>query len=217
MPLISPARARLLAPAFALLVAACGSDNPSGVDDASLASADRTGVGTSGNGGTTPSATRASACNGTLGAITVEQVSVPAGATCTLDGTRVRGDVKVARDGSVIAIGARIDGNLQLEEGGTSLVAANTRIGGDLQVKQAASASIATTFVRGNLQLEENAGRLAADRANVRGNLQVFRNRGGVRLVDNRVAQALQCKENSPAPLGGGNVAGEKEEQCRAL
>ncbi len=234
----------------ALFLSACGSDNPSGLDQ-SLAGGSAVG---SQLGAT--AATRASACNGTLGAVTVELVSVPVGATCVLEGTRVQGDVKVARNGSLTATGARvagnvqaedaraitllesttvignvqvkrlaavrvenstIDGDLQLEEAGASLVASGNRIGGNLQLTKAGSASIASTFVNGDLQLVENSGALSSTGADVRGNFQVFKNLGGVRLVNNRVAQVLECKENLPAPTGSGNVAGEKLEQCRAL
>lgn len=251
-------RVTLLAPAAVLLLAACGSDASTGLDESALAASDGRSVGTNpgGGAGTAASTTRASACNGTLGAVSVEQVSVPAGASCTLAGTRVRGDVKVARGGSVTATGARIegnvqaedarsivisagtlvigdvqakrlatvrvenstiDGNLQVEERGASLLSADTRIGGDLQVKKAASATLGRTTVDGNIQLEENAGALASDGATVRGNFQVVKNRGGVTLRGNRVQQVLECKENAPAPVGGGNIAGEKSEQCRAL
>lgn len=200
--------------------------------------------------------TRASFCTGTLGADEVEKVYVPSGATCALEGTRVRGDVKVARGATLLATGARIDGNvqaedatvvslvaqttvegnvqvkrraavlvedsiiggdLQVEERGASLVTTGTRIGGDLQVTKAASAEIAGALIEGDLQLVENTGALTVLASEVRSNLQVFKNVAGVRLDDNRVAQALQCKENTPAPQGDGNVAGDKEDQCAAL
>ena len=237
------------------VLAACASDAPSGVDSATT-SRDGQSVTTGSPDGSTARTTRASSCNGTLGAVSVSEVFVPVGASCTLDGTRVRGDVKVARDGSVSAIGARIEGNieaedarrvstsastvvdgdvqakrravvevanttitgnLQVEEAGASLLASGNRITGDVQVKKAESASIATTFVRGDLQLEENRGMLSVVGADVRGDLQVVKNRGGAQLVNNRVSQTLECKENAPAPTGSGNVAGEKKEQCRAL
>jgi hypothetical protein len=37
-------------------------------------------------------------------------------------------------------------------------------------------------------------------------------------IASNRVDGNLQCKENSPAPTGGGNVVqGVKEDQCAQL
>jgi hypothetical protein len=239
-------------------VAACGSDVPSEPDASFAAANSRGGNGsTGGNAGATGNvSTSASRCNGTLGAVSVEQVTVPSGASCTLNGTRVRGDVKVGAGATLIADGARIDGNiqaedalsvstrnatfvdgdvqvkrraavrienttidgnLQLEEFGASLVATDSRVNGDLQVKKANAADVSGTYVRGNIQLEENRGALVATGNDVRSNFQVFKNLGGVRLTSNQIAQALQCKENSPAPTGGSNVAGEKEDQCRAL
>lgn len=228
-------------PLLALALAACESGSSLGVETALLESG---------------AVANATACRGALGAESVEKVYVPRGASCTLDGTQVEGDVIVGTGGSLTATGARVEGNvqaedavaisllgdtyvggdvqvkrralvtvtastiigdLQLEERGASLVASDVEIGGDLQVKKAAAADITLTRIDGDLQLEENSGALVATQTDVRGNLQVTKNRGGVTLEDNTVAQALQCKENSPAPQGGGNVAGEKEEQCSAL
>jgi hypothetical protein len=36
-------------------------------------------------------------------------------------------------------------------------------------------------------------------------------------LYKNRISQALQCKQNNPAPTGGANRAGDKEGQCARL
>ena len=52
----------------------------------------------------------------------------------------------------------------------------------------------------------------------VGGSVQVFQNSGGVAISRNRIDGNLQCKENSPAPTGGGNVVqGNKEDQCARL
>ena len=52
-------------------------------------------------------------CRGTLGAITVDNLRVPQGATCTLNGTRVKGTVKVERAATLHATGIRVIGNVQ--------------------------------------------------------------------------------------------------------
>ncbi len=82
---------------------------------------------------------------------------------------------------------------------------------------KAGGARISGLFIGGDLQLSENIGVLSSSGTRVRGNLQVVKNSGGVLLLNNTIAQSLQCKENTPAPTGSGNVAGDKEEQCRAL
>jgi cytoskeletal protein CcmA (bactofilin family) len=243
---------------LALVVAACGGGSTGPLDGAVVAEA--TGMsgsaGTSGTGNGPATAVNPERCNGRIGAVTVEKVVVPSGATCTLEGTRVQGNVTVRTEAILVAVGVRVDGNiqaedarrvevvaqsyvdgniqvkrrafalveestidgdLQVEERGASLEAWGNVIGGDLQVKEAEGALIEDNQVEGNLQLEENRRVLAAFRNDVLGNFQVFKNSGGVELVSNWIRQNLQCKENRPAPFGGGNVAGEKEDQCARL
>ena len=40
---------------------------------------------------------------------------------------------------------------------------------------------------------------------------------GGLVIENNYITENLQCKENNPPPVGGGNKAGDKEDQCAAL
>jgi hypothetical protein len=51
----------------------------------------------------------------------------------------------------------------------------------------------------------------------VGGNLQAFANSGGVTVIGNLIKGNLQCKENLPPPVGGGNRASSKEDQCAGL
>jgi glucose/arabinose dehydrogenase len=94
-------------------------------------------------------------CRGTLGARTVGNLRVPDGATCTLQGTQVQGNVQadraqdvsigsgttvagnvqVERGGSVALSGARVDGNVQLARNRGGVAVSNTTIGGNLQCK----------------------------------------------------------------------------------
>jgi hypothetical protein len=36
-------------------------------------------------------------------------------------------------------------------------------------------------------------------------------------ISNNSIAENLQCQANNPRPTGGGNTAGDKEDQCAAL
>jgi hypothetical protein len=46
----------------------------------------------------------------------------------------------------------------------------------------------------------------------------LFANRGTQSVTGNRINGNLQCKENVPAPTGGGNIVqGNKEDQCARL
>ena len=48
-------------------------------------------------------------------------------------------------------------------------------------------------------------------------NLQAVSNTGGVVIKNNTISENLQCKQNNPQPVGGGNSAGDKEDQCARL
>lgn len=176
-------------------------------------------------------------CRGAIGAITVEIVIVPQGASCTLTGTRVDGNVEVRADAVVViqgdafvggnvqaensanvtVVNSHVNGSIQTENTEDVVVQDGTLVGGNIQIGQGGSARIANTTVDGDIQLEQNASALTATANLVDGNFQVFGNTGGVTLLNNTIQQNLQCTENSPAPNGSGNTAGSKEDQCAAL
>ena len=136
-------------------------------------------------------------CRGKLGAITADNLRVPSGATCTLNGTRVEGTVKVERGATLKASGIRVKGNVQAEGAKFVGIAAST-VGGSIQIVQ--------------------GGGSTADRNVVGGDVQYFENRGTIKITRNRIDGNLQCKANVPAPSGGGNIVqGNKEDQCARL
>lgn len=155
-------------------------------------------------------------CRGTLGSGTVEKVIVPQGATCTLEGTTVQGNVEVKADATLIARSARIGGNIQAEGQREVRVRNASTVGGSIQVEQGAAVSVRNATVTGDIQYDANSGPLDASANKVNGSIQIVGNRGTNTVFDNRVGGNLQCKENVPAPTGGGNVVdGNKEDQCR--
>jgi hypothetical protein len=157
-------------------------------------------------------------CRGSLGAVTVDNLRVPQGASCTLTGTRVKGTIKVERGATLGARAVRVVGNVQAENAARVNVTQGSRIGGSVQVKQGKAARVLDSFVDADIQYDANTGALEASRNVVGGSIQVFRNTGGVQLSRNRIDGNLQCKENRPAPTGGGNVVqGNKEDQCARL
>lgn len=136
-------------------------------------------------------------CRGTIGAVTVDNLRVPSGATCTLNGTTVMGTIKIETNARLSASNVRVVGNVQAE-GHRSVTLVSSTIGGSVQLLQGASAS-----VRNN---------------RVTGDVQSFSNRGAQTISGNRINGNLQCKSNQPAPTGSGNVVGgNKEDQCRRL
>jgi hypothetical protein len=138
-------------------------------------------------------------CRGTLNAITVDNLKVPKGATCTLNGTRVKGTIKVGRNATLVATNVKVVGNIQAENHRRVVVNGTaTRVGGSIQLVQGGSASVQKAKVKGDVQLFEN---------------------DGVQVVStNRIDGNLQCKENDSDPTGGGNVVGgNAEDQCEGL
>jgi hypothetical protein len=157
-------------------------------------------------------------CRGTLGAVTLDNVRVPSGATCTLNRTRVQGTVKVESNATLRAVGVGVVGNIQAENARAVTVGSSSVIGGSIQIEQGGAANIANSQINGDLQFFQNRGLLVATSNRIGGNLQAFQNTGGVRINTNRINGNLQCKQNNPAPTGRGNIVqGSKEDQCARL
>jgi hypothetical protein len=136
-------------------------------------------------------------CRGSIGAQTVDNLRVPQGATCTLNGTRVQGTVKVERGATLNARNIRVVGNLQAENH-KQVDMRGSVVGGSVQNKQGGGSSLSNNTVNGDVQY--------------------FTNHGTITIRANRIDGNLQCKENRPGPTGGGNVVqGNKEDQCARL
>jgi cytoskeletal protein CcmA (bactofilin family) len=157
-------------------------------------------------------------CTGTLNGITVDNLKVPKNATCTLNGTFVKGTIKVGDNAILVARGVRVIGNVQAENAKSVRINASSRIGGSVQVKQGEAASVTGSKITGDIQYFSNDAALTASDNRVGGSIQVIGNDGPAAIFRNRVNGNLQCKENNPAPTGGANVVGgNKEDQCKAF
>ena len=136
-------------------------------------------------------------CRGTLGAVTVVNLRVPQGATCTLAGTRIKGKVRVLARATLLATNIHVVGDLQAENH-QRVVVRRSRVGGSIQIVQGGGSTVTGNTVKGDIQF--------------------FENRRAIVIKGNRVDGNLQCKENRRAPTGGQNrVGGTKEDQCRRL
>jgi hypothetical protein len=153
-------------------------------------------------------------CVGDIGAETVDNLRVPQDASCTLTGTRVQGTVKVERDATLRATTIDVIGNVQAENA-ANVVVTDSRVGGSVQVKQGGGASVTDSSVTGDVQYDQNIQPLEASRNRVNGNVQVVGNHARASIFNNTIDANLQCKENEPPPIGGGNlVHGNAEDQC---
>jgi hypothetical protein len=157
-------------------------------------------------------------CVGTKGAVTVDNLRVPKNRSCTLNGTRVKGTIKVEEGATLTAYRVRVVGNIQAEGAKLVRVLTNSRVGGSIQIVQGGAANINTATVIGDILFDSNDLALRATRNQVGGDVQAFQNVGGVRIAYNVIDGNLQCKENTPRPTGLGNIVeGSKEDQCRNL
>ena len=145
-----------------------------------------------------PAAAEERTCRGSLGAVTVDNLRVPAGRSCTLNGTRVQGKIRVASGATLVARRIRVIGDVQAEGARLVVVRDGSRIGGSIQIVQGRAGSVLGSRVNGDIQF--------------------FENRGRIEIRRNRVGGNLQCKENARRPIGGANVVdGVKSDQCARL
>jgi hypothetical protein len=165
----------------------------------------------------TPALAEERTCRGTIGARTVDNLRVPDGATCTLNGTKVKGTVKVETRATLYAFGVNVIGNVQAENS-RKVVVRDSRIGGSVKVVQSGFAKVRDNRISGNILFDDNSGLNVARQNMVGEDIQAFQNAGGVRIYHNRVDGNLQCKANSPRPVGDGNIVhGVKQDQCRGF
>jgi len=157
-------------------------------------------------------------CRGKIGERRLDNVRVPQGAKCVLDGTRTNGTVLVERNAILRAIDVKVNGNVQGENARRVAVVRSSRVGGSVQAVQGQAARVKDSRVEGDILFDENSGFVRAVNNRVNGSVQAFQNTGGVRIFGNFIDANLQCKENQPPPTGGMNVVqGTKEDQCASL
>jgi hypothetical protein len=156
-------------------------------------------------------------CTGAVGAVSLDNVFVPDGASCVLDRTRTNGNIVVGRGASLRATSVSVNGSVQAEGAASVAIGGFSVVGGSVQLVQGGTATIERARINGDLQFESNMGPLAATGNIVGGSLQAFQNMGGASFINNRMNGNMQCKENIPAPTGSGNRSPSKEDQCARL
>lgn len=167
--------------------------------------------------GVAPAFAEETLCTGTIGPVSLDNIFVPDGATCVLDRTRANGNLVIGTGATLQATSVRINGSVQAEGARHVQIGGSSTVGGSVQIVQGHSATLNKVRVSGDILLDDNNGPLKAVANVVGGNVQVFHNEGGVLLRNNRIDGNLQCKANTPAPRGSGNVAASKEDQCARL
>jgi hypothetical protein len=175
-------------------------------------------------------------CRGRLWHVSVDNLRVPKGETCTLNRGHVKGTITVEARATLKAREVRVAGNIQAENARLILILRSPRIGGSVQVKQGGSAMLLHSIVEGDVEFEANNQKLLVIniddpgvppifrnmlRANfnhVGGNVQVIGNNATVQIYHNVIGGYLHCKGNRLPLAGKGNeVGGVKTDQCSAL
>lgn len=168
--------------------------------------------------GPKPSKAENHVCNGTIGAVTVENLRINNGSFCKLQGTRVLGNLFVGANATLVTSEVQVSGNLQARHAAQVKVTFFSRIDGNIQIQQSQGATISASRINGNVQFVSNTGYVSARGNEIRGNLEVFQNSGGVLIRNNRINGSLACQSNQPNPTGNDNaVEGNKEGQCDRL
>lgn len=172
-----------------------------------------------------PSAPAVTQCTGPQGAVTING-SVKAGPGCVLDGTHVTGNVSVAKNGTLAADGATIDGDLLIVSTKGANSVCGTSVGGTARVNtnqgtnqlDGATCSSTNYFTR-SLVVKANTGDVTVSDAVVGLDLLLNNNEtpAPITLANTSVGRNLVCHENEPPPsVDDGTVVvnGQATEQC---
>ena len=190
----------------------------------------------------TYSGSGATTCTSVIGG-THDDIIVPPGATCILDGVNVRGNVTVQQDAVFKMFFTQVGGNVQGKNADVIQMQFST-VGGNLKVPNAGHPDYLSAFtllstVDGNAHINNHRnGAILLQSSQFLGNLHVRGNSGssfgefavdnfvagnfdfeengpgGLRKVlDNTVGERLRCRDNA-APFINGPNDGEEEEGC---
>ena len=140
--------------------------------------------------------------------------------SCTLNGTKVEGTVKVERNATLVANTIRVKGNVQSEGSRSITLRQGSVVVGSVQLENGldgGSGRVLNSRVNGDLQFFSNEARMISRGNTLLANLQANQNTGGLVIENNRTSENLQCQANNPSPTSGGNTAGDKKDQCAAF
>jgi len=162
-----------------------------------------------------------------------DDVVIASNTACTLNGTIIKGNIRVMSGAKLTTKGASVDGNVhaygaflvdlkgatdvegdvQGERTRTIKVTEGTHVGGNVQLKSAAASNgtdalyLVSSRVEGDVQAEKGKGDLRVFRNTIGGNLQFVENKRGPYLMrNNRIDGDLQFFKNK----GSGTITGNR-------
>jgi hypothetical protein len=141
-----------------------------------------------------------------------DNVVVPSGSHCDLDGATVKGSVLVLPKASLRAIASHIVGNVQGDNSNFVCLIFESTVGGNFSTKGGVTGGTTGhdigTVVRGNTSITENAGHTFIDAATVGGDILVAKNTGSIEVQFNKVGGNLQVEQNVPSAVHTGAPPG---------
>lgn len=149
---------------------------------------------------------------GTVGAKTIDDnVVIASNTSAVLRKTIIKGNVLVKQGAKLVAIGAKVDGNIQ-SEGGTLIdLKASTQVEGDVQGKKTRTIKVrGSTFIGGNVQVQEAVApkkvhALIVNSATVDGDIQAEKGAGIIKVLNSSAEGNLQIVENKRGPYTASN------------
>lgn len=163
-------------------------------------------------------------CSGAISTGTHENVKVPAGSSCTLQGVTVKGNVVALENARLTIDNSTINGNVQGEKAAAVHISGGT-IGGNIQIQDGWSPGELGVSITGGVRLSNGSiqvtkmatGRIViADAIVEKGSLQLEENSvsEAVEILRNRVAQNLEFRKHlsSAAKTVSENLVGQKLE-----
>jgi len=143
-------------------------------------------------------------------------LDIPMSTRCVLANVRVLGHVRVREAASLVASGLTVHGNVEANSS-QDLSLASSWVAGEIRSEKGRTVTIRNSWIGGKVELADNRGAITAAGNTIGGTLKLEDNRSGPFTVVQNTSEKLECKDNQPAPIGSGNVAGEKTGQCVGL
>lgn len=155
-------------------------------------------------------ASAARTCSGSLKSTTVQgDLHVPAGASCTAYGVTVRGDVKIARGGTLRFSSGQVDGNVQGTSAPHTVSVYNARVRGDVQATSARYVKVQGSTVDGNVQTERTRDGQHVVTSRVGGDVQSTQT--NTRVDKNRIDGDVQHKDGRHLSLRSNVIGGNAQ------
>ncbi len=166
---------------------------------------------------TPPALSAGNSCNGTYSGTFNGNITVSTGQNCILQNATINGNIQMTA-GSLNLSGVLVNGNVQIQNGGTFSINSYTEITQNLQIqnipKGTALNLVCNSTVLQNVQIQGNGsstefGSTSASTCGgnvVVGNLQVQNNSGPTTIDNNTVSANLQYQNNSGAAQVYGNT-----------